>query len=144
MISVGVSTESERDLIIEALYKAEDLAESGKAFDPEIMEELRRRITGLTEANFENQLHDHLQVLGKVRDKLENDGKIEDAFVIAATGTGILLYLQKTMRLARMAKQTNLDMNLKEKLEALNSLRIRRVVGTENDQISHAIQEILQ
>ena len=139
-----MSTESELDLIIEALYKAEDLAESRKAFDPEIMEELRRRIPGLTEANFEDQLHDHLIVLAKVRKRLEQDGQIGDAFVIAATGTGILLCLQNTMRSARIAKQTNLDMNLREKLEALNSLRIHRVVGNDNDKISQAIQEILQ
>ena len=144
MKSAGVSEESERNLIIEALYNAEDLAESGKAFDPEIMEELRRRIPGLTETSFENQLHDHLKVLGKVKGKLENGGKIEDAFVIAATGTGILLYLQKTMRSARIAKQTNLDMDLREKLEALNSLLIRRVFVTENVQLSHTIQEILR
>ena len=139
-----MSTESELDLIIEALYKAEDLVESRKAFDPEIMEELRRRIPGLTEANFEDQLHDHLIVLAKVRKRLEQDGQIGDAFVIAATGTGILLCLQNTMRSARIAKQTNLDMNLREKLEALNSLRIHRVVGNDNDKISQAIQEILQ
>jgi len=143
-MSIFMSADSERDLIIEALYQAEDLAESGKAFDPAIMEELKRRIPNLTEANFEDQLHDHLKVLGKIRVKLEQAGKIEDAFVIAATGTGILVYLQKTMHSARIAKQTNLNVNLREKLQALNSLRINRVVGTENDQISQAIQEILR
>ena len=139
-----MSNDDERSLIIESLYQAEDLAESGKAYDPAILDELKRRIPGLTEANFEDQLHEHLKVVAKVREKLEKGGKIDDAFIIAATGTGILLQLQKTIRAARIAKQTKLDADLTQKLESLNSIRIRRVVGNENDRISQAVKETLQ
>ncbi len=139
-----MSTDNERSLIVESLYQAEDLAESGNAFDPAIMDELRARIPGLTDTNFEDQLHAHLRVLGKVRDKLEKGGEIVDAFIIAATGTGILIQLQKTIHSARIVKGTNLDTHLRQKLEDLNSLRIRRVVGNENDNISQAVREVLQ
>lgn len=46
------------------------------------------------------------------------------------------------MQLQRL--ETKLDVDLRQKLETLNSLRIRRVVGNENDNISKVIQEILK
>jgi len=134
-----------RNLIVEALYKSEDLAESNKAFDGGIMEELKKRIPGLTDESFEDQLNSHLKGLAKIRESIKQGADLDSAFRVHATGTGILLDLQKTMRSLRIAKQEGFDQSsLKEKLVALNQIRIQRVGGTENDQISQSVIELLK
>ena len=134
--------ENERDLIVESLYKAEDLAESGIAFDESIKKEVMR-INKITEEQLEDQLYNYLKGMGTIREKIKQGGNIGDAFKITATGTGVLVSLQKAMHEAKIAKQTNLPIDLKNKINSLNSLRINRIGGSADDQISRYIRDNL-
>lgn len=138
------SDPEDRKLIVEALYKSEDLAESGKAMDREIMDEVKHR-TGFTEAQIEDGLHDYLKQVDTERMKIDQGLDLNKAFRIAATGTGILLSIQKTIRSHRIAKNGGLPVNdIATHLTQLNDIRIRLMGGTDNDPISMLVRRVLE
>ncbi len=140
-----MSAEKEMEtLIVEAIYKAEDLAKSRKAFDvKEVTDEIIKR-HNWTEESFERGLEEYVQAVKKIRESIEGGGSIDDALELQATGTGILLYLQSVMHSLKIAKQQKMDLkDSKKTLELLNRIRLRHVGGSEDDPISKKVQALM-
>ncbi|MGI0047873.1 MAG: hypothetical protein ACREBB_11930 [Nitrosotalea sp.] len=134
-----------KELVVEALHKSIDLTKS----DMNITEPIKReimRVTGITEKGFQEQLVEHIKAVDKIRESIEQGEKsIDSAFKIAATGTGILLYLQSVMHSLRIAKQKGEDLkDSKRRITVLNKTRLRYVGGSEDDQISLAVKEAIK
>ena len=135
---------NERILIVEALYKAQDLGESDKVFDNEIKTEVLR-INQLTEAQFEDQFYQYIKKIILVRERIDKGEDITSAFRLVATGTGLLISIQKTIRSIRMARNSKLPLGeMIDELTALNDIRIRRMRGTDEDLLSQLVTKVIQ
>lgn len=132
-----------KEVVVEALYKAIDLASSGMAIGDAIKKEIMR-VGRLSDREFQKQLMDHVKSVDKIRESVEKGGSIEDAFRTPATGTGVLLYLESVMHSLRIAKQGKEDLTeSKRRLHVLNKTRIQFIGGSDNDQISKAVKEVI-